>query len=476
MNPLKIIETLIGGPIVPSGSSRVLVEHQADDGYLEFLVQVFAGNQANCGYYFGYRVTPLLIDGLTPFLESPLQIILFSGKVDFIVVLGACTNDLLAYKLDCKDNWFSANPNSSYYIAIADFCLASGWLSVINQVPRLISAVVRNPGHSLINDALPSLYLFSRYPNLRPFICPFDYYGLSRFSKPVVDPSFIIDGQFNGRNFRVYMQSIRSFACTASLIKQGVKHLLMDSRDHTIKHEMQISEDLQIACNPAPVDSVSIMLSLRSDRKRKLLANPFSDISWSLNMISSYLSRVSGSPIRIHVYLDTYSLPCSQSSFPVPETYLRREENFARLMANHLSSTLPSSFKVKNLSGMSFLEKMSLVRKEGMCFMGYCGAAYCIYSFWSGYNAPSFLIAHDQMFDIYLNPANSYTLLAGIEPWGEWNALFTTMGCIQESYYESYPFEFFTLDRDCATIPLRNFSYSLLKWNLDQKVRRSENP
>lgn len=410
------------------------------------------------------------MDGLTPFLESPLQIILFSGQVDFIVVLGACTNDLLAYKLDCKGEWLSANSNSNYYIAIADFCIASGWLSVIHQVPRLISGVVRNPGHSLLNDALPALYLFNRYPKLRTFICPYNYYGLNRFAEPVVDASFIIDGQFNASNFRVYRQALRSFSCTASLIKQGVKQLLMGTGDGTIKHEIQISDDMRLACVPAHIESVSIMLSLRSDRKRKILANPFCDISWVLNMISSYISSLSSSPIKIHVYLDTYSLPCSQSSFPVPATHLRREDSFASLMGNHLSSTLPSFFKVTNLSGMSFLEKMRLVRKERMCFMGYLGAAYTIYSFWSGYNAPSFLIGHDQMFDIYLNPSHTYNLLTTIEPWGDWNPVYTSMGCIEESYYEPYPFEFFTLNRIRAAIPIRNYAHALIKWGQDQET------
>jgi hypothetical protein len=96
--------------------------------------------------------------------------------------------------------------------------------------------------------------------------------------------------------------------------------------------------------------------------------------------------------------------------------------------------------------------------------MGYCGAAYSIYSFWSGSLAPAYLIGHEEMFDIYLNPSTTYTLTRSVTPWRQWNPLYTTHGSIIEGHYEPVPFEFMSLDQSKAKIELKKYSYALASW------------
>lgn len=306
---------------------------------------------------------------------------------------------------------------------------------------RALAAITRNPGHQLLNEVAPSIYLLAKKNIHQLYVGPDDYYGLTRIAD-TLNLRATYQLNIDNLNVEVFASCVRIFGYNSKFARIPNLKLPINGRLFSFL-ESDYAAD-RICKQLSEANLLCIYLSLRSDRKRKLVADPFQTFSDAIEKILKYYD--SGTPSneypRLTILIDSISMPCQKSSFNTNPRSIKRELRFATLMTKYLSHKYPKALKIHNISGLSFLQKMYVKSRHPMIFMGYAGAGYCIFNNYSGLDSPALLLGDDHIFDIYCSSrcheqfgrslANSYFV-----------PLATSHNCIWEPTKDPFPFAFF---------------------------------
>lgn len=191
-----------------------------------------------------------------------------------------------------------------------------------------MSSTVKNPGHSRLNDALPMLQLCDPNSALSPVASKYDFYSLACFTVGARTSSPL---KLNGdlpNQISIYKLSVRSFICPSSPINKYVNRLIYDAHPPSLQNIYLQYEDIALPKDVLELNrvrTISMLFSVRSDKKRKSFADPSSRFGWIIGRLYDEIKPYIKYPdFRIKIYIDIYSLPCANSILLGPKAMRKR--------------------------------------------------------------------------------------------------------------------------------------------------------
>jgi hypothetical protein len=401
------------------------------------------------------------------FGEAPVTVLHASRHEEKCTILFACTdNRIIAYRRGSGNDkeWKALSSVGSSIAklieALGDQISAYLTTYTNSQTPRFIVGITTNPGHQLLNEICPSLYLMRLGFNGKFFRGKHDYWGLKRWPTVFEQmPAKIPTRLIRGVNLAIHPNAIRVHGYTKSLCKYASADLsfLGSEIDFKCRDGLRSkSKRVSALLNQFSSEEFYAFLhiSLRSDRKRKLLDDPIKFVSNSLNLLS--LSAPALNKPTIVILIDTFSLPCRDSEFPYSESAFKRELSLAQWLQTNILASFPHVIPI-NITGFSMIEKLAIIQYTQPCFFGYLGSGYCMYYQWSGYDAPAFFVGHDHLLDRYFSPSCTDRLGESFLYPERTFPVYSTLGCIHEASHEPLFFEFFSIDPNCVESQIRKF-------------------
>lgn len=407
--------------------------------------------------------------------EAPIQVILaLQGDEVSAFILGRTDQRLIACnrRLNNSADWHFVETLGNVAVGLFNQLVDHGLISIPLDCSSIhkdsngelagLLGLTTNPAHQLINEVLPSIYLRHNY-SLKCFqVGKYDYWGLRRWRKDYVDTNKSSTFSLSsGDNIEIFSNSL--------LLHGRSKQLSSYARStfQLVSTDAKVNETTRLSYRSSRVTSIlfknlssergaSIFISMRSDRKRKLVDDPSLFVINLINRLLAYRpSYLSGT--KLSVFIDTYSTPCDISSFPVKPSSLNREIALANFIRQKLISTNPECLPII-ITGLSMIEKLELIQCTSPSYAGYLGSAFCMYFQFSAYDAPAFIIGHDHLIKNYLHsPADDSIDTSFILPDSR-IPTFTSEDCILEARFEPFPFEFFSIDYNALNPRLERFA------------------
>ena len=475
MNPLfaHIVLRLFNASISADNEipQRILVDYPIRDKPLRFISSLLKSVYEHDSFLGCITYSAHIVDAPDIFPEAPLQIITASCSASWscAIVLGTTNYQLLAYSESLKPDTFEwkypiTTNLGRQAVLVVDNLSDLGLL--VNPTFREkhaitgVAAITRNPGHQLFNEISPSLYLYAMDNTTLISRGKWDYFGLKRLDFVNAVPSFMLNRM--GINIEIYLDSIRIFGYNKSMARIPALELVFKGKSFCLISSCVTGFNNVQGLTP---NRPTIYLSLRSDKKRKLLADPFQEFGDAVERVISCLKKNKRihSGFNLQILIDGFAIPCKNCSFPYSQVSYRRENRFSELMCFYLRQRFSHHVNVLNLTGMSFLEKMQINMMYRPIFIGYAGASFAVYSWWSGLDTPSLLYAHNGLFDIYGSPhcqeIIGKSLVNNISA-----PSYTSHNCIWEATNDPWPFDFFECDKNPMREVLDVFAEDSVLW------------